>query len=351
MVTRREVLIRGMGAAAALTAGPFLASCAPAGAPGASATAAATAAATATPLPPPETTSIRLAAAPCDSAIYGAERYLRDEGFTDIQITDMATPAVISAGNAHIGNAFPQAFFNSVESGPKVVSLGGLHPGCVEIWAQPGIASLKDLKGHSITVTAKTLSNLQYSYTSMVLRQAGIDLKDVTFVVQADADTLKLYLDGKSDAVLVATTGVPALMKNAANKGHVVHSQVMDEPWKSTNCCFIIASEPWYRANPIAAKRAMRAIYRTADSIPADRGDATKIATDKGLFGGAAALANVREAANMVPLDWRSYDLEKAVRFYAPLLTDVGVLKTSTDDLLRAVDLKIFKELSTELKK
>src|SRR5438093_6167651 len=165
MLTRSDEQLRGLRPAPALTAGPFLASCAPAGGPAASATAVATAAATATPLPPPETTSIRLAAAPCDSAIYGAERYLRDEGFTDIQITDMATPAAISAGNAHIGNAFPQAFFNSVESGPKVVSLGGLHPGCVEIWAQPGIASLKDLKGHSITVTAKTLSNLPYTQT------------------------------------------------------------------------------------------------------------------------------------------------------------------------------------------
>jgi NitT/TauT family transport system substrate-binding protein len=151
--------------------------------------------------------------------------------------------------------------------------------------------------------------------------------------------------------VFVATTGVPALKANPANKGKAIWSQVMDEPWKSTNCCFIVASEQWARANPIAAKRAMRAIYRTADTLPADRADAAKIATDKGLFGGAPALANVREAANMVPLDWRTYDLEKAVRFYTPLLKDVGLLTASADDLLKAVDLKYFKELSTELKK
>jgi hypothetical protein len=60
-----------------------------------------------------------------------------------------------------------------------------------------------------------------------------------------------------------------------------------------------------------------------------------------GAAAGAPALANVREAASMVPLDWRSYDVEKAVRFYAPLLTDVGLLKANTDDLLKAVDLKI----------
>lgn len=342
MLTRRQALRRGAGAAAALTAGPFLAACAPTGAPAPTQTAT---------LPPPETTSIRLTGGPCDSAIFAAERYLREEGFTDVGISDTGTLPAIAAGTAHIGNAFPQQFFNAVQSGPKVVSLGGLHPGCIEIWAQPGIASVKDLKGRTIVVQAKTLANLPYTFMAMALKQAGVDPKDVNFVVQADANPTQLYLDGKSDAVFVATTAVPALKANPANKGKVIYSQVMDEPWKSTNCCFIVASEQWAGANPIAAKRAMRAIYRTADTLPADRADAAKLATDKGLFGGAAALANVREAANMVPLDWRAYDLEKAIRFYAPLLKDVGVLTASADDLVKALDLKIFKELSAELKK
>jgi NitT/TauT family transport system substrate-binding protein len=352
MVTRREVLRRGVGAAAALTAGPFLASCAPAAVSAPTATPTVPVPTASPTLAPPETTSIRLAAGACDSAIFGAERYLRDEGFTDIQFTDALTTTAMAAGNANIGNAFPQAVFNSVEgSGPKVVALGGLHPGCNEIWAQPGIASLKDLKGRTISVTAKSLTNLPYSWMAMALKQAGVDPKDVNFVVQADADVLKLYLDGKSDVMYVATTAAAALMANPANKGHVIFSQVNDEPWKSTNCCFIIVNEPWYRANPIAAKRAMRAIYRTADSLSADRSASAKLAADKGLFGGAAALANITVAANMVPLDWRTYDLEKAVRFYGPLLTDVGLVKASTDDVLKAIDLKIFKELSTELKK
>jgi NitT/TauT family transport system substrate-binding protein len=340
MVTRRQILRRGIGAAAAISAGPFLAACTPASTPSPT---------PATTLPPPETTTIRLTASACDSAIFAAERYLREEGFTDVRILDTATPAAITAGTADIGNAFPQVFFNSVQSGPKVVSLGGLHVGCVDIWAQPGISSMKDLKGRNITVTAKTLSNVPYSYIAMVLKQEGVDPKDVNFTVQADANLMQLFLEGKNDALVLANG--PLFKDNPANKGKLIHSQVMNEPWKSTNCCFIVASEQWYRANPIAAKRAMRAIYRTADTLPADRGDAAKAATDKGLFGGASGLANLRASANMVPMDWRAYDLEKAIRFYTPLLRDVGVMTATTDDVIKAVDSKIYKELSGELKK
>lgn len=342
MLTRRQAIRRGAGAAAALTAGPLLAACAPTGAPAPTQTAT---------LPPPETTSIRLTAAACDSAIYGAERYLREEGFTDVGISDAVTPAALAAGNAHLGWAFVPQLFGALQSGPKVVALGGLHPGCAEIWAQPGISSVKDLKGRTIVVQAKTIANVPYSYMAMVLKQAGVDPKDVNFVVQADANPNALYFEGKNDAVFVAQVAAVALKANPANKGKVIHSQVMDEPWKSLNCCYIIASEDWVRANPIAAKRAMRAIYRTADALPADRADAAKLATDKGLFGGAPALANVREAANMVPLDWRAYDLEKATRFYAPLFRDVGLVTASVDDFVKALDLKIYKELSSELKK
>src|SRR5437588_1039892 len=226
VVTRRDVLRRGLGAAAALTAGPFLAACAPSAVSAPTATAVVpTPAAT---LPPPETTSIGLTAGACDSAIFGAEKYLREEGFTDVKISDKPIYSEITAGNAQIGGSFPNAYFNAVENAPKVVSLGGLHPGCAEVWAQPGIASVKDLKGRTITVAGKTLANNQYFYLALLLEQAGMDVKDVNFVVQADADVLKAYLDGKSDAVFVATTGAAALKTNPANKGKMINSQVMD---------------------------------------------------------------------------------------------------------------------------
>src|SRR2546423_14974615 len=109
MLTRREALRRGIGAATILSAGPFLASCAPAAVSAPTPTAVVPTATVAATLGPPETTSIKLAAGACDSAIFAAERYLREEGFTDVPVTDAATATAIAAGNANLGNPIPQA--------------------------------------------------------------------------------------------------------------------------------------------------------------------------------------------------------------------------------------------------
>jgi len=350
-IGRRELLRRSAALGVLLASVDALAACASPAATIASASPTPRLSPTPTPLPPAETTTFRVAGAPCDAPIMAAERYLRDEGFTEITITDGGSAAALVAGKLDVTILFPPSLANALQSGQKVVALGGLHPGCSEIWAQQNIPALTDLRGKTIVVRAKTLADLGYSYTALVLKQAGVDPKDVNFVVQADADPVKLYLAGKNDAVFVATTSAAALKANPANKGHVVHSQVMDAPWSTLDCCILATSEDWYRANPIAAKRALRAMYRAADALPADRADAAKLATDKGLFGGTANYANVREAANMVPLDWRTSDPEKAVRFFAPLLTGTGLMTLGADDMVRALDLRILGELKSELRK
>ena len=351
--TRREILRRGAALAAGFVALPLLDACGQAAAPANPTLAAVspTLAPTPTPLPPPETKTFRIQCAACDAPIMAAEPYLRDEGFTDITITDTGGVAALAAGKLDMTIAFPPSLVNAVQSGLKVEALGGLHPGCAEIWAAPSVAGLADLRGKTLVVRSKAISELGYSYPAVVLRQAGVDIKDLNVVVQADADPVKLFLDGKNDAVFVGTTSAVALKANPANKGHLIHSQTMDEPWSKLDCCILVTSEDWYRANPIAAKRALRAIYRSADALGDDRAAAAKLATDKGLFGGAAAYANVREAANMVPLAWRESDPEKSVRFFAPLLTDTGLMKITVDDVLRTLDVRDLRDIQADLKK
>lgn len=275
-----------------------------------------------------------------------AERYLQQEGFTRIEIVG---PTTFSSGRIDMTTLFFSDFAAAIQDGQRLVGLGGLHPGCAEIWAQPGIGSVKDLRGKTIVVRSKALTD-DYAYIVIVLKQAGLGPNDVDFVVQPDANPVSLYLEGKNDAVLVATTGAAALGANPGNKGHKIHNQVKDDPWARLDCCLLVTTQDWYRANPVAAKRVLRALFRAADFQPDDRADAVKFVTDKGLFGGPNNFTNVLMAANMVPANWRDLDAEKSMRFYGPLLAAAG-MRISIDEVVKALDLRILRELRTELRK
>lgn len=351
-ISRRDVLRRGLGLAATLSAAPLVAACGPATAPVARATATTTAVATptATPLPPPETTAIRLTASPCCSPLMAAERYLREEGFTDVQISDAGAVAALTGGKADMGQVFAPTIVSALDAGRSIVGLVGIHPGCVEAWASPSVATLKDLGGRTVVVRSRSVDDLTYSYLVMALKQAGVDPANVNFVVQPDADLTKAFLDGKSDALTLLTTAAFAFRSNAANKGHRVFDQAMDAPWSGLDCCILTTTPQWLRANPIAAKRAARAVLRAADALPADRADAAKLATDNGLFGGAKNVELVRGAANMVSLDWRKLDAARSVRFHAELLSAIGLAKMAPDAAVsKGIDGKLLSELRTEL--
>lgn len=341
MLGRREFFRRSAGVAAVLGAGRLLGMT----------TRTRQAVASPAPLPTPETTTIRIGCNSCDAPIMIAEYYLRQEGFTKVEVTDGAAGQTLANGRIDMDVMFPSSLANNLEQGQRVVALAGLHPGCAEIWAPQHIRSLKDLRGKTIVVRSKVLGNLGYTYPAIVLKHAGVDPADVNFVVQADADPVRLYLDGKNDAVFVATTGAAALAANPANKGHIVHSQINDNPWAKLDCCLLVTTREWYRANPAATKHALRAIFRSADFQPHNRAGAVKFATGNGLFGGPKNYQNVLSAANMVPANWRELDAEKSVRFHGRLLADVGMLKISVDELVTAVDLRILRELRAELKK
>jgi NitT/TauT family transport system substrate-binding protein len=348
VVGRRELILRGFSVVAAVAIGDVLAACAPAAVLAPSATAAPSP----SPMPPPETKTIRIALGACDAPQMISERYLQEEGFADIQLTDAGGLAALTGAKADLASLFVPALATAVDSGKAVVGLGGLHTGCAEMWAPQGVATLKDLRGHTVVVNAKTPDNLAYSMMAIALKNVGVDPSEVTFVVQADADLTKSFLDGKSDLLFLATTGAFAFGTNPANKGHLVLEQAMDAPWSQQDCCVITTTTDWLKANPIAAKRALRAIYRAADTLPKDRADAAKVATDKGLFGGSKNVELVRGAANMVPYDWRTYDVAASMRFHAQLLNAVSLIKFTPDEAVtKATDLRFAKELAVEIKR
>jgi NitT/TauT family transport system substrate-binding protein len=300
-------------------------------------------------LPPPETTTIRLGTLPCDHPVMASEAFLQQEGFTR---TEILAGRQLAGGRVDIDVAFTVFdVAQLLESGQRIVVFAGLHPGCVEIWAQPGIGSLQDLRGRTLVVQSRTLGNFAYSYPAIALKHSGVELNQVNWVVQPDANPVALFLEGKNDAVYAAQVGSAALHANPANRGHVIHSQLMDRPWSVLPCCMIVAKQEWYSANPVAAKRTVRAILRAADAQTSSRADAVKRVTDRGLFGGPANFENVLFAASMVPANWRDLDAERSLRFYGQLLADVGLLKVSVEDMVRTIDSRILEELRVELRR
>jgi NitT/TauT family transport system substrate-binding protein len=308
--------------------------------------------ATPTPLPPPETTAIRLGPGACDAPMMIAERYLQEEGFTNVQFVTAGGPPGLTGDRADLVVMFVPTLTSAVEAGAAIIGVGGLHTGCAEIWAPPNVATLKDARGRTVVVTAKTPENLPYSYIALGLKNAGVDPSEVNFVVQPDANLTQLFLEGKSDLLFLATTADVAFKSNPQNKGHVVLDQAMEKPWSEQNCCMLTTTTAWLKANPIATRRALRAIYRAADSLPKDRIDAAKVAAEKGLFGGPANIELVRGAANMVPYDWRDYDVSESMRFHAKLMSAVNLSKlTPEETITKSTDLRFAKELATELKR
>lgn len=299
-------------------------------------------------LPPPETRTIRLGTLPCDHPVMASEAFLHEEGFTRVEIL---AGGQLASGRVDLDVGFASYIPQLLESGERPVVFAGLHPGCVEIWAQPGINSLQDLRSRTLVVQSKTLANVGYSYMAIALKHAGVNPDQVNWVVQPDANPIARFVEGRNDAVVAAAVAAAALRANPANPGRVIHNQLMDRPWSTLPCCLLVAKQEWHRANPVAAKRAVRAILRAADAQTASRFDAVKRVTDRGLFGGPGNFNNVLYTASMVPANWRDLDPVRSLRFYAQLLADVGLLKMSMDDVVRTADLRILQELRAELRR
>src|SRR5690242_20880622 len=109
--------------------------------------------------PPPETTRLRLLAVPaiCLAPQYVAESLLREEGFTDIEYTklDLTTSVgqgPIASGSADLSLDSAGDIVSDIDHGAPVVTLGGVHLGCYELFGNERIRAIRDLKGKSVAI-------------------------------------------------------------------------------------------------------------------------------------------------------------------------------------------------------
>jgi len=141
--------------------------------------------ATAAAEPPPETTTIRLISDPevpvlCYAPQYVAEQFLRIEGFTDIQYvpygpagTSTKTLETIVHSRADICAALAANWISAIDAKAPVSILGGLHAGCFEVFGNDRVASVRDLKGKRVAVTA--LGSDDHAFIASAVAYIGLN--------------------------------------------------------------------------------------------------------------------------------------------------------------------------------
>ena len=315
--------------------------------------------------PPPETTRIRLlrTGSICWAPQYVADDLLRSEGFTDVMYVEMATGAVsvrLAAGEADMSLNFVGPNIIRVDAGDPVVFLAGVHVGCFEVFGNDRVQRIRDLKGKSAVVDS--LSGAPHTFFATIAAHVGLDpRKDIRWITPESArphavgapvprpieESMRLFTEGKADAFL----GFPPQPQElrARKVGHVIVNSATDRPWSQYFCCLLTASKEFVSRHPIATKRALRAILKSADVCALEPQRAARALVDKGYT---PRYEYALQVMKELPYGkWREYDPEDTLRFYALRLHEVGMIRASPQKILaQASDWRFLNELKKELK-
>jgi NitT/TauT family transport system substrate-binding protein len=299
---------------------------------------------------PLETTAIRFGKGPniCIAPQLVAEELLRAEGFTDIRYDDqppgVATVEAIGRGELDLSLVYATGFAAAIDAGEPITVLAGVMVGCVEVFANEGVRGIADIKGKSAGVPI--YGGSAHAQLAVMAAHVGLDPnKDIRWVTGPSVK--QQFVDGKIDAYL----GSPPESQDlrARQIGHVIVNTAVDRPWSQYFCCMLGANREYARRNPVATKRALRAILKATDLCATDPDAASRRLVDRGFTARYDyALQTLRENSYD---KWREYDPEDTLRFYALGMHEAGFIKSSPQKIIAdGTDWRFLDELKRELK-
>jgi len=301
--------------------------------------------------PPPETKKLTLwrGDSICQAPQYVAEALFASEGFTDLQYLKGGGGAVakaVASGEVQITQVFVGPLLMRIDAGDPVVLLGGGHVGCLELFGNDRVRTVRDLKGKTVVLSA--LESPPHVFLAIVMAHVGLDpRKDLTLVTRPPAEAVRLFEEGKVDAYIASP---PAAQELRAKKvGHVIVDSTTDRPWSQYFCCMVVGNREFVRKHPVATKRAMRALLKSADICALEPERAARTLVDKGFTTRYDyALQTMKE----LPYGkWREYDPEDTVRFYSLRLQEVGMIKSSPQKIIsQGTDWRFLREIKKEMK-
>jgi NitT/TauT family transport system substrate-binding protein len=275
------------------------------------------------------------------------EELLRDEGFTDIGYVDISWSELIDSsalgsGRVDFAAALTLVHVIGFDAGAPITLLSGVHVGCYELFAHGDIRTITDLKGKKVgSLGANPL-------VSMISAWVGLDpKKDLTLFDDPAAKPLELFVEGKLDAYLAFPPEPQQL--HARKGGHVILRTAVDRPWSQYFCCTLAGNKQYVARHPAATKRVIRAILKAADLCASQPAQSARLIVDRGFVEG---YDYALQTLNDNPYgQWREYDAEDSVRFYALRLHELGMIRRDPKRILaECTDFRFFDELKRELK-
>ena len=158
---------------------------------------------------------------------------------------------------------------------------------------------------------------------------------------------MQLLTEGKIEAFL----GFPPEPQElrARRVGHVLVSMTVDRPWSQYFCCFVAAHRAFVRQHPMATKRALRATLKATTVCALEPERAARFLVDHGF---APQYDTMVQTLKELPyLQWREYDAEDTIRFYALRLQETAMIQRTPQQIIaQGTDWRFLNELKRELK-
>jgi NitT/TauT family transport system substrate-binding protein len=302
--------------------------------------------------PPPETTTLRLMRLPsiCEAPEAMAADLLVSEGFSDVQYVQGAGSPdaykALAAGDVDMAQLYAAGVMTRIDTGAPLVLLGGIHVGCFELFGSARVRSVRDLKGKTVAVPA--LGSHQHLFVASIAAYVGLDPQtDIHWALHRGPESIQLLAEGKIDGLM----GFPPEPQELRAKqiGHVLVNTTLDRPWSQYFCCMLAANRDFVRAHPVASKRALRALLKAIDLCALEPTRAAQLVVERGYTPRYDyALQTMQE----IPYNrWREYDPEDTVRFYALRLHEIGMIKSTPQQIIaQGTDWRFLKELKKEMK-
>jgi NitT/TauT family transport system substrate-binding protein len=299
-----------------------------------------------------ETTTIKLPRAPaiCTMPQMITEQLLEAEGFSDIRFVDELLPPhdaeQLARGEVDLMVNYASNFIVALDKGEASTLLAGVHVGCFVLFGHEDVHSIAGLKGKTVGVPAfGTGADL---LLTLMAAEVGLDpKKDMRWIADPAEKPKDLFINGKIDAFL----GFPPEPQELRAKhiGRVILDTTVDRPWSQYFCCMLAGNREFVRRNPVATKRAMRAILKAADLCASEPARAARLLVDGGFTRSYDyALQTLKDAAYD---RWREYDAEDTIRFYTLRMRDAGFIKSTPHQIIAEhTDWRFLDELKRELK-